>query len=152
MQRFLIKHEYIQSLLRKSLSSWNNGKLSQVSGACVSNTLSMSTAKSERKVSACSTIKSDHQAKAFETWSQRGGERERENRNNANKMSQILYSNMELGSSLTLKGRCSYYGTNGVIVKKQASWMRLREGSILHPIHSDWEVVNSVNLPKVCTM
>lgn len=45
--------------------SWKSGKLSQVSGGCTSNAASISTANRDRNVSACSTIRSDHQAKAF---------------------------------------------------------------------------------------
>lgn len=66
---------YIQSVRRKSFSSWKSGKLSHVSGGCTSNAASMSTAKSDRNVSACSTIKSDHHAKAFGMWQKNNRQR-----------------------------------------------------------------------------
>lgn len=62
-----------QSIRRKSLSSWKSGKLSQLSGGCTSRAASMSAEYRHRKVSAWSTIRSDHQAKASR-W--RAGARE----------------------------------------------------------------------------
>lgn len=53
-----------QSILRKSLSNWKSGKLSQLSGSCTSRAASMSAEYRHKKVSAWSTIRSDHHAKA----------------------------------------------------------------------------------------
>lgn len=78
---------YVQSVRRKSFSSWNSGKLSHVSGGCTSNAASMSTAKSDKNVSACSTIKSDHHAKAFGIWQ----------KNNRQKGNELLTPRREMG-------------------------------------------------------
>lgn len=55
----------LQSVRRKSLSSWKSGKLSQLSGDWISRAASMSMAYRARKFSACSTMRSVHHANAW---------------------------------------------------------------------------------------
>lgn len=106
---------YIQSVRRKSFSSWKSGKLSHVSGGCTSNAASMSTAKSDRNVSACSTIKSDHHAKAFEMWQ----------KNNRQRGDEYLlgmkgvYSNPHYSRLAVHPAGCGHF-----IVKRTAVWIR----------------------------